>query len=53
MKELGMTLEEVQRLLGLTGIFSEIKGVPYSVEKQIIEAANDEDITEDDENDEY
>lgn len=52
MQELGMTLEEVQRLLGLTGIFSEIKGVPYSVEKQIIEAANDEEITEEDD-DEY
>lgn len=45
MKELGMTLEEVQRLLGLTGIFSEIKGVPYSIEKQIVEAG--EDIPED------
>ena len=45
MKELGMTLEEVQRLLGLTGIFSEIKGVPYSIEKQIVEAG--EDIEED------
>lgn len=41
MKELGMTLEEVQRLLGLTGIFSEIKDVPYSVEKQIVEAGED------------
>lgn len=41
MKELGMTVEEVQRLLGLTGIFSEIKGVPYSIEKQIIEAGED------------
>ena len=41
MKELGMTLEEVQRLLGLTGIFSEIKGVPYSIEKQIIEVGED------------
>lgn len=45
MKELGMTLEEVQRLLGLTGIFSEIKGVPYSIEKQIVEVG--EDIDED------
>ena len=44
MKELGMTLEEVQRLLGLTGIFTEIKDVPYSIEKQIIDAG--EDITE-------
>ena len=42
MKELGMTLEEVQRLLGLTGIASEIKDVPYSVEKQIIEAGEDD-----------
>lgn len=41
MKELGMTLEEVQRLLGLVGIFSEIKDVPYSIEKQIIEAGED------------
>lgn len=41
MKELGMTLEEVQRLLGLIGIFSEIKDVPYSIEKQIIEAGED------------
>lgn len=46
MKELGMTLEEVQRLIGLKGIASEIKGVPYSIERQIIEAG--EDITEDD-----
>ena len=41
MKQLGMTLEEVQRLLGLTGIFSEIKGVPYSIEKQIIDVESD------------
>lgn len=41
MKELGMTLEEVQRLIGLKGIASEIKGVPYSIEKQIIEAGED------------
>ena len=47
MKELGMTLEEVQRLLGLTGIFSEIKGVPYSIEKQIVEAGEDIDSEED------
>lgn len=45
MKELGMTLEEVQRLLGLIGIFSEIRGVPYSIEKQIKDVG--EDITED------
>ena len=51
MKELGMTLEEVQRLLGLTGIFSEIKGVPYSIEKQIIDA--DENIEIEDDDDEY
>lgn len=42
MKELGMDLDEVQRLLGLTGIFSEIKGVPYSVEKQIVDAGVDD-----------
>jgi ParB-like chromosome segregation protein Spo0J len=41
MKELGMTLEEVQRLIGLRGIASEIKGVPYSIERQIIEAGED------------
>jgi ParB-like chromosome segregation protein Spo0J len=41
MKELGMTLEEVQRLIGLKGIASEIKGVPYSIERQIIEAGED------------
>lgn len=41
MKELGMTLEEVQRLIGLKGIASEIKGVPYSIEIQIIEAGED------------
>lgn len=35
MKELGMTLEEVQRLIGLKGIASEIQGVPYSIERQI------------------
>lgn len=41
MKELGMTLEEVQRLIGLKGIASEIMGVPYSIERQIIEAGED------------
>lgn len=41
MKELGMTYEEVSRLLGLTGIFSEIKDVPYSIEKQIINVEED------------
>lgn len=41
MKELGMTLEEVQRLLGITGIASEIKGTPFSIEKQIVEAGED------------
>lgn len=45
MKELGMTLEEVQRLIGLKGIASEIKGVPYSIERQIKEV--EEDIQED------
>ena len=41
MKELGMTLEEVQRLIGLKGIALEIKGVPYSIERQIVEAGED------------
>lgn len=41
MKELGMTLEEVQRLIGLRGIASEIKGVPYSIERQIKEVGED------------
>lgn len=41
MKELGMTLEEVQRLIGLKGIASEIQGVPYSIERQIVEAGED------------
>lgn len=45
MKELGMTLEEVQRLIGLKGIASEIKGIPYSIESQIKEV--EEDITPD------
>lgn len=40
-KELGMTIDEVQRLIGLKGIASEILGVPYSVEKQIIDAGDD------------
>ena len=38
---LGMTLEEIQRLLGVRGIVSEIHGVPYSIEKQIIEVGGD------------
>lgn len=50
MKELGMSLEEVQRLLGLTGIFSEVEAMPYSIEAQIIEAGED---IKDDEVDEY
>lgn len=41
MKELGMSLEEVQRLIGIKGIASEIHGIPYSIEKQIIEAGED------------
>lgn len=41
MKELGMTLEEVQRLIGLKGIASEIKGVPYSIERQIVDVEED------------
>jgi|SRR5690625_1394851 len=50
MKELGMTLEEVQRLIGLKGIASEIKGVPYSIERQIVEAGEDiKDINDEEE----
>jgi ParB-like chromosome segregation protein Spo0J len=41
MKELGMTLEEVQRLVGIKGIASEIIGVPYSIERQIAEVGED------------
>lgn len=41
MKELGMTLEEVQRLMGVKGIASEIQGVPYSIERQIKEVESD------------
>jgi len=41
MQELGMTLDEVQRLIGLKGIASEILGIPYSIEKQIVEAGED------------
>jgi len=41
MKELGMTLEEVQRLIGIKGIASEILGVPYSIERQIKEVEED------------
>jgi ParB-like chromosome segregation protein Spo0J len=41
MKELGMTLEEVQRLIGVRGIASEIKGVPYSIERQIVDVEED------------
>jgi ParB-like chromosome segregation protein Spo0J len=41
MKELGMTLEEVQRLIGIKGIASEIRGVPYSIERQIKDAGED------------
>ena len=40
-EELGMTIDEVQRLIGLKGIASEILGVPYSIEKQIIDAGDD------------
>lgn len=47
MKELGMTLEEVQRLIGLKGIASEIHGVPYSIEKQIVEVERDIEDNED------
>ncbi|EOH4354992.1 IbrB-like domain-containing protein, partial [Campylobacter jejuni] len=41
MKKLGMSYEEVQRLLGIMGIASEIQGVEYSIEKQIIEVGED------------
>ena len=41
MKELGMTLDEVQRLIGIKGIASEIHGVPYSIERQIKEVESD------------
>ena len=41
MKELGMTIDEIQRLLGIKGIASEIEGVPYSIEKQIVDAGED------------
>ena len=41
MKELGMTLEEVQRLIGIKGIASGIKGVPYSIERQIKDIESD------------
>jgi ParB-like chromosome segregation protein Spo0J len=41
MTELGMTLDEIQRLIGLKGIASEILGVPYSIERQIVEAGED------------
>jgi ParB-like chromosome segregation protein Spo0J len=42
MVELGMTLDEIQRLIGLKGIVSEIQGIPYSIEKQIVDAGLDE-----------
>lgn len=41
MVELGMTSEEVQRLIGLKGIASEIAGVTYSIERQIVDAGDD------------
>lgn len=41
MKKLGMSYEEVQRLLGIMGIASEIQGVEYSIEKQIVEVGED------------
>jgi len=46
MNELGMTIDEIQRLLGIKGIASEIEGVPYSIETQIVEAG--EDISDED-----
>jgi ParB-like chromosome segregation protein Spo0J len=42
MVELGMTLDEVQRLIGVKGIASEIAGVPYSIERQIVQAGEDD-----------
>lgn len=41
MKHLGMTYEELQRLLGIMGIATEIKGLDFSIEKQIVEAGED------------
>lgn len=41
-KKLGMTGEELQRLLGIIGIASEIANVDYSIETQIIEVGIDE-----------
>jgi len=41
-----MTVDEIQRLLGIKGIASEIEGIPYSIEKQIVEAG--EDISDED-----
>lgn len=40
-EELGMTTDEIQRLLGIKGIASEIEGVPYSIETQIVDAGED------------
>jgi hypothetical protein len=37
MKELGITLEEVHRLIGLKEIDYKIKGVPYSIKRQVKE----------------
>lgn len=48
-RELGMSLDEVQRLLGVMGIYSEIKNVPFSIEKKIIE--NYDEVEEDEESD--
>lgn len=41
-KKLGMTAEELQRLLGILGIASEIANLDYSIETQIVEAGRDE-----------
>lgn len=41
MKYLGMTFEEIQRLLGLMGIASEIQGAEFSLEKQIVNVEAD------------
>ena len=41
-KDLGMTVEELHRLLGLLGIATEIQDIDFSIEKQIIEAGDEE-----------
>lgn len=44
-KKLGMTAEELQRLLGILSISSEVANLDYSIETQILDAGrDDEDI---------